>query len=211
DLPQHRRRPRPQPDAARHEECLPAEQARQGAVHEPAGLLQRRDRPGVQAAEEPVRAEAVAAVVVQGARRRAEGRRLEEEPGRPGAELQGRQGWYGLLGAGLRGRPAGRQQQHGHVEGAEGAAGGRLFELREISPVEKYLGLEIVRDRLARNLWLHQQGYADKLRRRFIDEEQTGRTPKTPVSVDAYAELTFDDEEAQERQEEEYRQKVDSL
>ncbi|CAI7870614.1 unnamed protein product [Closterium sp. NIES-53] len=85
------------------------------------------------------------------------------------------------------------------------------FELREISPVQKYLGLEIVRDKSAGKLWLHQQGYADKLRRRFIDEEQTGRTPKTPVSVDAYAELTFDDEEAQERQEEVYRQKVGSL
>ncbi|CAI7904307.1 unnamed protein product [Closterium sp. NIES-54] len=85
------------------------------------------------------------------------------------------------------------------------------FELREISPVVKYLGLEIVRDRPARKLWLHQQGYADKLRRRFIDEEQGGRVPKTPVSIDAYAELTFDDEEAQEREEEEYRQKVGSL
>ncbi|CAI7882958.1 unnamed protein product [Closterium sp. NIES-53] len=85
------------------------------------------------------------------------------------------------------------------------------FELREISPVQKYLGLEIVRERSAGKLWLHQQGYVDKLRRRFIDEEQTGRTPKTPVSVDAYAELTFDDEEVQERQEEVYRQKVGSL
>ncbi|CAI7781883.1 unnamed protein product [Closterium sp. NIES-54] len=85
------------------------------------------------------------------------------------------------------------------------------FELREISPVQKYLGLEIVRDRSARKLWLHQQGYADKLRRQFLDKEQTGCTPKTPVSVDAYAELTFDDEEAQERHEEEYRQKFGSL
>ncbi|CAI7787393.1 unnamed protein product [Closterium sp. NIES-53] len=85
------------------------------------------------------------------------------------------------------------------------------FELREISPVQKYLALENVRDRSARKLWLHQQGYADKLRRRFLDEEQTGRTPKTPVSVDAYAELTFDDEEAQERQEEECRQNIGSL
>ncbi|CAI7793159.1 unnamed protein product [Closterium sp. NIES-53] len=76
------------------------------------------------------------------------------------------------------------------------------FELREISPVEKYLGLEIVHDRLARKLWLHQQIYVDNLRRHFIDEEQTGRVPKTPVSVDAYSKLTFDDEE------EEYRQKV---
>ncbi|CAI7737829.1 unnamed protein product [Closterium sp. NIES-53] len=84
------------------------------------------------------------------------------------------------------------------------------FELREILPVVKYLGLEIVRDRPARKLWLHQQGYANNLRRRFIDEEQGGRVAKTPVSVDAYAELTFDDEEAQER-EEEYRQMVGSL
>ncbi|CAI7812395.1 unnamed protein product [Closterium sp. NIES-54] len=88
---------------------------------------------------------------------------------------------------------------------------GSAFELREISLVQKYLGLEIVRDRSAGKLWLHQQGYADKLRRRFIDEGQTGRTPKMPVSVDAYAELTFDDEEAQERQEEVYRQKVGLL
>ncbi|CAI7819155.1 unnamed protein product, partial [Closterium sp. NIES-54] len=71
--------------------------------------------------------------------------------------------------------------------------------LRKISSVVKYLGLEIVHDRPARKLWLHQQGYADKLRRWFIDEEQTRRTPKMPVSLDAYTELTFDDEEAQER------------
>ncbi|CAI7840818.1 unnamed protein product [Closterium sp. NIES-53] len=38
------------------------------------------------------------------------------------------------------------------------------FELREILPVVKYLGLEIVRDRPAKKLWLHQQGYTDKLR-----------------------------------------------
>ncbi|CAI7875939.1 unnamed protein product [Closterium sp. NIES-53] len=85
------------------------------------------------------------------------------------------------------------------------------LELREISPVQKYLKLEIVRDRSARKLWLHQQGYADKLRRRFLDEEQTGRTLKALVSVDAYADLTFDDKEAQECQEEEYRQKVGLL
>ncbi|CAI7925600.1 unnamed protein product [Closterium sp. NIES-53] len=85
------------------------------------------------------------------------------------------------------------------------------FKLREILLVVKYLGLEIVRDRPAKKQWLHQQGYADKLRKRFVDEEQGGRVPKTPVSVDAYAELTFDNEEAQEHGEEEYRQKVGSL
>ncbi|CAI7788674.1 unnamed protein product [Closterium sp. NIES-54] len=112
------------------------------------------------------------------------------------------------------------------------------FELREISPVEKHLELEIVVkhicysfptctqhsassfiscfftivcDRPARKLWLHQQGYADKLRTRFVNEEQTGRIPTTPVSVDAYAELTFDDEDAQECKKEEFQQKVGSL
>ncbi|CAI7744512.1 unnamed protein product [Closterium sp. NIES-53] len=85
------------------------------------------------------------------------------------------------------------------------------FELHEISRVVKYLRLEIVHDRPARKLWLHQQGYANKLRRRFINEEQGGRVLKTPLSVNAYAELTFDDEDAQEREEEEYRQKVGSL
>ncbi|CAI7792432.1 unnamed protein product [Closterium sp. NIES-53] len=79
------------------------------------------------------------------------------------------------------------------------------FELRVILPVVKYLGLEIVRDRPARELWLHQQGYADKLCKCFIDEEQDSQVPKTLVSVVSYAELTFDDEEAQEREEEEYR------
>ncbi|CAI7842109.1 unnamed protein product [Closterium sp. NIES-53] len=84
------------------------------------------------------------------------------------------------------------------------------FELREISPIVKYLGSEIVRDRSARKLWLHQKSYVNKLRRRFIDEEQTGWIPKTPVFVDAHAKLAFDNEEAQGR-EEEYRQKVGSL
>ncbi|CAI7864810.1 unnamed protein product [Closterium sp. NIES-54] len=46
---------------------------------------------------------------------------------------------------------------------------------------------------------------------RFIDEEQTVRVPKTQVSVDAYTELMFDDEEFQPREEAGYRQKVGSL
>ncbi|CAI7742829.1 unnamed protein product [Closterium sp. NIES-54] len=61
------------------------------------------------------------------------------------------------------------------------------------------------------NIMKNRWGYADKLRRRFVDEKLSGRVPKTPVSVDAYAKLTFDDEEAHECEEEEYRQKVGSL
>ncbi|CAI7907278.1 unnamed protein product [Closterium sp. NIES-54] len=85
------------------------------------------------------------------------------------------------------------------------------FKLWEITSVHKYLGLEIVRDRSARKLWLHQSAYVDKLRCRFVDEEQTSRCPKMPISVDAYTELTFDDEEYQAREEEEYCQNVGSL
>ncbi|CAI7837602.1 unnamed protein product [Closterium sp. NIES-54] len=156
---------------------------------------------------EPLRAEAVAAAVVQGTRRYAARRWLEEESGRRGALLQGRVVCWVLVYVddllAASSSPAMLKELKELPEAA--------FELREISPVVKYLGLEIVRDRLARKLWLHQQGYADKLRRRFIDEEQGSRVPKTPVSVDAYDELTFDDDEAQEREEEEYRQKVGSL
>ncbi|CAI7811245.1 unnamed protein product [Closterium sp. NIES-54] len=45
------------------------------------------------------------------------------------------------------------------------------FELRVISSVERYLGLEIVRYRPMKKLCLHQQLYINKLRRCFIDEE----------------------------------------
>ncbi|CAI7867445.1 unnamed protein product [Closterium sp. NIES-53] len=115
-----------------------------------------------------------------------------------------------LLGAGLRRRPARRQQQPRDAEGAKGAAGGCLRATRDFAGRQVPWAGDRAR-RPAKKLWLHQQSYANKLRRRFIDEEQGGRVPKTPVSVDAYAELTFDDEEAQEREEEEYRQKVGSL
>ncbi|CAI7827345.1 unnamed protein product [Closterium sp. NIES-54] len=61
-----------------------------------------------------------------------------------------------------------------------------------------------------REVWLHQLTYVNKLHKHFIDEEWTRWILKTPLTVDAYAELTFDDEESQLR-EEEYRQKVGLL
>ncbi|CAI7934334.1 unnamed protein product [Closterium sp. NIES-54] len=64
------------------------------------------------------------------------------------------------------------------------------FELREILPMQKYLRLEIVRDMSMRKLWLHQQGYADKLRRQFLDKEQNVCTPKTPVGSLQFAATT---------------------
>ncbi|CAI7875395.1 unnamed protein product [Closterium sp. NIES-54] len=56
-----------------------------------------------------------------------------EEPGRHGALLQGRRRRSDLLGAGLRRRPAHRQQQHRDAEGAEGAAGGCLRSARDFA------------------------------------------------------------------------------
>ncbi|CAI7797361.1 unnamed protein product [Closterium sp. NIES-54] len=85
------------------------------------------------------------------------------------------------------------------------------FQLREISPVEKYLGLQLIRDRPTRRLWLHQGAYVDKVHRRFFDGEQPLRVPRTPLSSDPLSVQTFEDVGWQSRQEEEYRQKVGSL
>ncbi|GJP48396.1 hypothetical protein CLOM_g7686, partial [Closterium sp. NIES-68] len=87
----------------------------------------------------------------------------------------------------------------------------KAFKLREISHVLKYLGLELIWDRSAQKIWLHQRGYIDKLQRRFLPEGPPRRSPKTPISVDAFKEMTFDDAELQGRTEEEYRQRVGSL
>ncbi|CAI7891165.1 unnamed protein product, partial [Closterium sp. NIES-54] len=85
------------------------------------------------------------------------------------------------------------------------------FQLREISPVNKYLGLQLIRDRPTRRLWLHQGAYVDKVHRRFFDGEQPLRVPRTPLSSDPFSVQTFEDVGWQTRQEEEYRQKVGSL
>ncbi|CAI7925927.1 unnamed protein product [Closterium sp. NIES-53] len=60
-------------------------------------------------------------------------------------------------------------------------------------------------------MWLHQGAYVDKVHRRFFDEEQPLRVPRTPLSSDPFNVQTFDDVGWQSRQEEEYRQKVGSL
>ncbi|CAI7728522.1 unnamed protein product [Closterium sp. NIES-53] len=86
-----------------------------------------------------------------------------------------------------------------------------VFQLWEISPVEKYLGLQLIRDRPTRRVWLHQEAYVDKVHRHFFDGEQPMRVPRTPLSSDPFSVQTFEDVGWQSRQEEEYRQKVGSL
>ncbi|CAI7872701.1 unnamed protein product [Closterium sp. NIES-54] len=121
DIPQHPCCPQLAPNAARHEERLPAEQAGPRALHVLVGLPRRQDQQRVQAVEELVWPELITAIVVLGTRRRADRRRLKQEPSRRGAVLQGRQQRGGLLGAGLCRRPALRQQQHRNAEGVAGA------------------------------------------------------------------------------------------
>ncbi|CAI7776500.1 unnamed protein product [Closterium sp. NIES-53] len=135
----------------------------------------------------------------------AAGRWLEEEPGRRGALLQGQRQRSDLLDAGLRRRPARRQQQPCDAEGANGAAGGYL------RPAGDFAGRQVPRagDR-ARQASEEVVASPAGLRQQAAQTLHC-RVPKTPVSVDSYAELTFDDEKAQEREEEEYRQKVGSL
>ncbi|CAI7855042.1 unnamed protein product [Closterium sp. NIES-53] len=148
----------------------------------PSRLLKRRHRLRLQAAEEPLRAEADAAAMVKGARRRADWQELEEEPCQRGSLLQGRRRRIDVLGARLRLRPARYQHQPRNAEGAEGAAGGRL------QAAQDQAGREVSR---AGN------------RARQVGKEAVA----SPASL----QLTFDDEEAQSREEEEYRYKVGLL
>ncbi|CAI7814208.1 unnamed protein product, partial [Closterium sp. NIES-53] len=67
------------------------------------------------------------------------------------------------------------------------------FQLRETSPVEKYMGLQLIRDRPTRRLWLHQGAYVDKVHRHFFDGEQPLRVPRTPLSSDPFSVQTFED------------------
>ncbi|CAI7882606.1 unnamed protein product [Closterium sp. NIES-53] len=69
----------------------------------------------------------------RGTRRCAAGRWLEVEPGRRGALLQGQRQRSDLLDAGLRRRPARRQQQPHNVEGALAAVGGCLRAARNFA------------------------------------------------------------------------------
>ncbi|CAI7771765.1 unnamed protein product [Closterium sp. NIES-54] len=61
---------------------------------------------------------------------------LEEEPGRHSALLQSRRQQGDLLGAGLHGRPARRQQQCSDAKGAEGAAKGCLRATGDLAGAE---------------------------------------------------------------------------
>ncbi|CAI7849420.1 unnamed protein product [Closterium sp. NIES-54] len=48
------------------------------------------------------------------------------------------------------------------------------FQLRETSPVEKYMGLQLIRDRPTRRLWLHQGAYVDKSRQEEEYRQKVG-------------------------------------
>ncbi|CAI7888345.1 unnamed protein product [Closterium sp. NIES-53] len=201
--PGHRRRPRTPPDAARHEERQPAEQAQQGAVHVPIDGTDQvckllKSMYGLK--QLPLLWYKALDYVLMGVgwKKSQVDQALYFKVGGDGMAC-----WVLVYVDDLLAASSSTVLLKELLEAS--------FKRHEISPVEKYLGLEIVHDWTARKPWLHQQAYVDKLHRRFIDKENTERTPKTPVSVNAYAELKFDDTETQERQEEDYRPKVGSL
>ncbi|CAI7821532.1 unnamed protein product [Closterium sp. NIES-54] len=88
----------------------------------------------------------------------------------------------------------------------------RRHTCTDLGELQRYLGVQITRDRAARTITLTQSHMVEQIITRFcFPLSKTWRIPKTPPAVDAYTELTFDDKEAQEHEEEEYWQKVGSL
>ncbi|CAI7818676.1 unnamed protein product [Closterium sp. NIES-54] len=58
----------------------------------------------------------------------------------------------------------------------------KAFQLREVEPEERYLGLQIVRDRPNRTLLLHQKAYVEKVQQRFFKGAPPKKQPITPLS-----------------------------
>ncbi|CAI7841001.1 unnamed protein product [Closterium sp. NIES-54] len=62
----------------------------------------------------------------------------------------------------------------------------KAFQLREVEPVEGYLGLQIVRDRPNRTL-LHHNAYVAKVQQRFFKGAPPKKQPITPLSSASFA------------------------
>lgn len=79
------------------------------------------------------------------------------------------------------------------------------YAMREIREMQWFLGIQIIRDRDNRHLWLSQDSYIDKIVKRFGLE--TRKTPDTPM----VAHLTKNEDTATAGQIHECQQKVGSL
>jgi hypothetical protein len=96
-------------------------------------------------------------------------------------------------------------------EGLEELKGllGQAFNLREIAPVECYLSLQIHRNRDRGTILVNQPAYVEKLKRRYFKGETPKWQPRTPLTVDEFGKLTF--EQHARRTMTEYQQKVGVL
>ncbi|CAI5940878.1 unnamed protein product [Closterium sp. NIES-65] len=63
----------------------------------------------------------------------------------------------------------------------------KAFQLREVEPVERYLGLQIVRNRPNKTLLLHQNAYVTKVQQRFFKGAPPKKQPITPLSSASFA------------------------
>ncbi|CAI5968702.1 unnamed protein product [Closterium sp. NIES-65] len=63
----------------------------------------------------------------------------------------------------------------------------KAFQLREVEPVERYLGLQIEQDRPNRTLFLHQNAYVAKVQQRFFKGAPPKKQPITPLSSASFA------------------------
>ncbi|CAI5932721.1 unnamed protein product [Closterium sp. NIES-64] len=63
----------------------------------------------------------------------------------------------------------------------------KAFQLREVEPVERYLGLQIEQDRPNRTLLLHQNAYVAKVQQRFFKGAPPKKQPITPLSSASFA------------------------
>jgi len=82
----------------------------------------------------------------------------------------------------------------------------RAYELREMGPVEWFLGVRIIRDRAAKKLWLVHDTYIEKIARKF--NQADGKCPSTPLPA---GELRKHEGQATRAQIKEYQEKVGSV
>lgn len=83
------------------------------------------------------------------------------------------------------------------------------FRITEMGPVNWFLGMNVVRDRSKRKLWLSQRSYIEKLSARFLTTEELKKTEKSPMSTTEELLPRKGQEEAADRTK--YQQMVGSL
>lgn len=64
------------------------------------------------------------------------------------------------------------------------------YKMRDMGELKWFLGIRVVRDRLARKIWLCQDSYLTKLAQKFPHQAVLGKRPQTPMSTDTLHQYT---------------------